>query len=67
MSRSDFLRDICDGDQFKDHILQSHHGPVLQVIAYFDEVEVCNPLGSHSKVHKLGNYYFNNSKIAKNL
>lgn len=26
----------------------------LQIIAYFDEIEVCNPLGSRSGVHKLG-------------
>ena len=26
----------------------------LQIIAYFDELELCNPLGTHTKKHKLG-------------
>ena len=28
------------------------------LILYFDELEVCNPLGSHSGVHKLGKSIF---------
>lgn len=36
---------------FSDH-------PFLQVIAYFDEVEVCNPLGSRMKTHKLGKFRY---------
>ncbi len=27
----------------------------LQLITYFDEVEVCNPLAGHAGVHKHGN------------
>ena len=30
------------------------HPDALQLIIYFDEIEVCNPLGSHAGVHKLG-------------
>ena len=30
----------------------------LQIIAYFDELEVCNPLGSHVKKHKLRLVFF---------
>ena len=33
-------------------------GHTLKVLAYFDEIEVCNPLGSHNKVHKLGKGFF---------
>lgn len=38
----------------KNHPLFQAHPSSLQLIVYFDELEVCNPLGSHSGVHKLG-------------
>ena len=53
--RSDaFLEDFCDGSAFKAHPIFSVDPAALQIIAYFDEVEVCNPLGSHASVHKVG-------------
>lgn len=57
VSYDNFLRYICDGWQAKEHEESINHGDNiinLKVLAYFDEIEVCNPLGSHSKVHKLG-------------
>ncbi len=30
----------------------------IQVIAYYDEIELCNPLGSSTKKHKLGRLFF---------
>jgi len=51
-SADGFLRDICDGQQGAEHPFSDDK--FLQVLAYFDEVEVCNPLGSRVKIHKLG-------------
>ncbi len=51
-------RDICDGSVFKCHPLFMTQCKAIQIIAYFDEVEVCNPLGSSSKKHKLGCMFF---------
>ena len=34
------------------------HPNGLQIIAYYDEVETCNPLGSSSKKYKLGCIFF---------
>ena len=48
------LEDICDGELFKSHPLFSTDQHALQIIAYYDELEVCNPLGTHTKKHKLG-------------
>lgn len=48
------LADFCEGSYFKDHALFSIHANAIQVMMYYDDVEVCNPLGSHTKVHKLG-------------
>ena len=48
------LGDYCDGSDFKCHPLYSSESRALQVLVYFDEVEVCNPLGTKVKIHKLG-------------
>lgn len=53
--RSDgLLSDYCDGSVYKSHPLFSQNHQGLQIIAYYDDVEVCNPLGSKAKKHKLG-------------
>ena len=46
---NELLEDFCDGTLFKEHPLFSCDPYALQIIAYFDELEVCNPLGSHVK------------------
>ena len=52
------IEDFCDGELFKSHALFSKDPKALQIIAYYDELEVCNPLGSHVKTHKLGLFYY---------
>ena len=41
-----------DGDLFKNHPLFSVDKTALQIVAYYDLIEVVNPLGS--RTHKLG-------------
>ena len=50
----DLIGDFCDGLLFKCHPLFQHDPLALQLITYYDEVEVCNPLGSHRGTNKLG-------------
>ena len=52
--RSDgLLSDICDdGEWFKKHPLFSLSNDALQILLYYDDLEVCNPLLSHAKTHK---------------
>jgi hypothetical protein len=50
------MRDYCDSDGFKEHPLFSQDPYALQLIIYFDEFEVCNPLGSRATKHKIGMY-----------
>ena len=57
------IEDICDGQIFKQHPLFSQDPCALQIIAYYDEVELCNPLGTHVKQHKLGIVFFTLGKI----
>ena len=47
------LEDVCDGSIFKEHPLFAYDPYALQIIAFLDEVELCNPLGTHFKKHKL--------------
>uniref|UniRef100_A0A1X7T6R8 Uncharacterized protein n=1 Tax=Amphimedon queenslandica TaxID=400682 RepID=A0A1X7T6R8_AMPQE len=52
--RSDcFLGNYCDSTVYKSHPLFSQYSPVLQLILYYDDVQVGNPLGSRAKKHKL--------------
>ena len=58
------LEDFCDGARFKSHTLFSVDTCALQIVAHYDEIELCNPLGAHVKKHKvdvvtytLGNVY----------
>ena len=47
------LSDFCDGAVFKSSPLFSIHFNGLQIFFYYDDLEVCNPLGSKMKIHKL--------------
>ena len=53
-----FLYDIVDGSLFKSHPLFSVKPSALQIILYTDEIEICNPLGSHASVNKLLMVYY---------
>lgn len=46
------LGDYCDGELYSNHPLFQNDPCALQIQLYFDELELCNPLGS--KTHKLG-------------
>ncbi len=43
------LGDYCDGYLFKSHPLFGNYPYALQNNLYYDDVVVCNPLGSHTK------------------
>ena len=58
MCSASLQEDFCDGTLFRDHPLFTSDPLALQILAYFDELEVCNPLGSHIKKHKLGIVFF---------
>ena len=52
------LTDFCDGSVYKCHPLFSVDPNALQVVGYYDDVEVVNPMGSYVKKHKLGCLFF---------
>eukprot|EP00732_Lithocolla_globosa_P000883 Lithocolla_globosa_v1_NODE_348_length_4377_cov_5.707610.p1 type:complete len:846 gc:universal NODE_348_length_4377_cov_5.707610:2769-232(-) len=49
------IRDICDGTNFRSHPLFSQKKDAAQVMLYFDEFTVTNPVSN--KVHKMGMFY----------
>lgn len=56
--REGILYDICDGLCCKANKIVQDHPDALLIILYHDEVEVCNPLGSHTSKHKVDLYYY---------
>ncbi|XP_028409387.1 uncharacterized protein LOC114531989 isoform X2 [Dendronephthya gigantea] len=53
-----FLFDICDGECIKHNRIFIEHPNGLIIILYHDEIEVCNPLGTHVGKHKIDLYYY---------
>lgn len=51
---NNILNDYCDGKCFREHPLFSADPVALQLMLYYDELELCNPLGSRRKKHKIG-------------
>ena len=58
------IQDFCHGTLFSKHPVFSQDHQALQIIAYFDELEICNPLGSHTKRHKVGIVFYTLGNIA---
>lgn len=48
------VEDYCDSIAAQSHPLFGQDKKSLQILLYFNEVELCNPLGSSRKIHKLG-------------
>ena len=48
------ISDFCDGDRYKNHPLFSRDPWAIQILIYYDDVEVVNPLESKTSKHKFG-------------
>ena len=44
----DIVGDYCDSRHTKGHPLFSKYSSALQILLYYDEAEICNPIG-HKK------------------
>lgn len=53
-SSDEFLRDICDGTIKEENPILHGSDQALQIIGYFDELTVTNPLMSRAKKYKIG-------------
>ena len=52
------LGSFIDGQYFKDHIFFKKYNNAIRIKLYYDEIEVVNPLGSKTGVHKQGVFYY---------
>ena len=52
------FNDVCDGAIYRQHPVLSLPQKKVQLVAYYDEIELCNPLGSHAKIHKIGCLFY---------
>ena len=51
--------DFSDGSFYQNHsVFKANINSCLQIIAYYDELELCNPLGTNVKKHKIGCVFF---------
>ena len=55
---TDCLSDFCDGSRYQEHPLFSTDNKALQIVGYYDELEVVNPIGSYVSKQKLGCLFF---------
>ena len=49
--------DFCDTLHAKAHPIFGRDKTALQLMLFYDELEVCNPIGSSRKKHKIGAVY----------
>lgn len=49
---------FCDGSAFKENELFSSHPKALQIVAYYDELEIVSLIGTYVKKYKLGCLFF---------
>lgn len=56
-SKDHVLRDLCDGRMIADNPLFGTDPTALQLILYYDEFTVVNPLGSKVRKNKVGAFY----------
>ena len=55
---SSCITDICDGYFVKEHLPETNTDiPLLHLVAYYDGVEVANPLGTKTKKHNIYLFY----------
>ena len=57
VSTDEILRDICDGSKVNSSPFFSGDEKTLQIILYFDEFTVVNPLGTKVKKNKIAAFY----------
>ena len=56
-SKDHVLRDLCDGIRIADNPLFGTDPTALQLMLYYDEFTVVNPLGPNVRKYKVGAFY----------
>ena len=48
------MQDFCDGSTFNNHLLFTTDCNAFQIHLHYDDLELCNLLGSKASIHKIG-------------
>ena len=59
----ELYHDFANGTVAKEHSVLKRYPLSLQIIGYYDELEIFNPLGSSVEKHKLGLVFFSMGNI----
>lgn len=62
-----YLRGYRDGHQYQQHGIFKTHPNALRLQLFYDDVEVANPIGSKTGIHKLGLFYYSIQNLPFNL
>ena len=57
-TQNELMQDVCDGDYVKNHHIFKRNQKALQIFLNNDDIELVNPIGSHTKKHKLSMFYY---------
>lgn len=57
------VEDVCDGVVLRGHILFANYPFALQIIVFYDEFDLCNPLERHIRKHMLAITLFTQGNI----
>ena len=60
LSQGNLMMDVCDGCLFANHPVFQRNEKALQIIGYYDEITLTNPIGSRAKKHKIGMHIYSN-------
>ena len=63
----DVFHDVYDGMLYKNHVYFSGKYHTLELIIYYDDLEVCNPLSSKAEKHKIDMFYYTLGNIDPNF
>ncbi|XP_071821716.1 uncharacterized protein [Apostichopus japonicus] len=58
------MTDVSNGTILKTHELFSRAGTSLKLVLYYDDVELCNPIGTRRIRHKVGLFYYSIMNLA---
>lgn len=62
-SEDGILRTYLDGRRSRTHPLVTRHPRIYRLSLYWDDIEVVNPLGSKTTIHKIAAFYFSIQNI----
>jgi len=66
-SSNGILTSFVDGQHFKNYPFFQKYKHAIRIQLYYDELEITNPLGSKTCIHKLGVFYYTIQNLPCNM